>query len=381
MTYFRRSGPLEERRRRLLSDSLLAAALGLGSRPVRLRRPGRRRVRLLRSANYGDGRFLDELPRLIDLIPLRAWSMAAVFVAGLLAVAALLALHAWAPRMAAWAPSGRPVAFDLNDPQGLARWFSTLVLACAALAAVTVYSIRRYKLDDYHGHYHIWLWAALCWLYMSAEQSTCLRQTLADVLVVLTGTPLVGDGSVWWIVLYGFLIGGVAARLVVDMRGCLISSLALLGAAVCYGVVLLAHFQMLTGFYSGDPLVLRHGAVLVGNYLIFMAMLLHGRYVLFDALGLFEHQTPAQALRQTAELAQAAELLSEYAPGVRIHPAHGTRGTRSSNLAEGPQQVTVVVAPQAADAPTAPPPAPLPLLPAVVRRLTRAERRRGRLLG
>lgn len=379
--YFRRGGPLEERRRRLLSDSLLAAALGLGSRPARLRRSTRRRVRLLRSAHYGDGRFLDDLPRLIDLIPLRTWSVGAALAAGLLAVAGLLALHVWMPRMAAWAPSGQPVAFDLDNPQGLARWFSSLVLACASLGAVTVYSVRRHKLDDYHGHYHVWLWAALCWLYMSAEQTTCLRQTLADVLIVLTGTPLVGDGAVWWIILYGFLIGGVAARLLVDMRGCLVSSAALVGAAVCYGAALLAHLRMLDGFYSGDPLLLRHGAVLMGNYLILMAMLLHGRHVLLDALGLLGHQTPSEVLRQTAELAQAAELLSEYSRGVRIHPAHGIPQARSANLSEEPQQVTVVVAPPAAESPAGSPAAPNSLLPAVVRRLTRAERRRGRLLG
>jgi len=381
MTYFRRSGPLEERRRRLLSDSLLAAALGLGPRRVPLRHTGRRRSRLLRSANYGDGRFLDELPRLIDLIPLRAWSVGALLVTGVLAVAGLLALHAWAPRMAAWAPSGRMAAFDLEDPRGLARWFSTLVLACAALAAVTVYSIRRYKLDDYHGHYHVWLWAALCWLYMSAEQTTCLRHTLADVLIVLTGTPLMGDGSVWWMIVYGFLIGGVAARLLLDMRGCLFSSLALLGGAVCYGLVLLSEFHLLDGVYSGDRLMLRHGAVLVGNYLILMAMLLHGRHVLFDALGLLPPQAASEALRQTAELAEAAELLSAYSHGVRIHPAHGIPASRSEGLSEGPQQVTVVVAPPAAEVSPAPPAVPKPLLPAVIRRLTRADRRRGRLLG
>ncbi len=379
--YFRRSGSLEERRRRLLSDSLLAAALGLSSRPVRLRRNSRRRVRLLRSANYGDGRFLEDLPRLIDLIPLRAWSVAAVLAVGLLAIAGLLVLHAWTPRLAAWAPSGRMVAFDLEDPRGLARWFSTLVLACAALAAVTVYSIRRYKLDDYHGHYHVWLWAALCWLYMSAEQTTCLRQTLSDVLIVLTGTSLVGDGSVWWMIFYGFLIGGVAARLLVDMRGCTLSSLALMGAAVCYGVVLLSHFRLLDGFYSGDPVVLRFGAVLVGNYLILMAMLLHGRHVLFDALGLLPQGARSEVLRQTAELAEAAELLSELSQGVRIHPAHGPGRSRSDAVSEGPQQVTVVVAPPATEAPASPPVAPKPLLPAVLRRLTRFERRRGRLFG
>lgn len=381
MTYFRRSGSLEERRRRLLSDSLLAAALGLGSRPVRPRRNSRRRVRLLRSANYGDGRFLEDLPRLIDLIPLRAWSVAAVLAVGLLAITGLLVLHAWAPRLAAWAPSGRMVAFDLEDPRGLARWFSTLVLACAALAAVTVYSIRRYKLDDYHGHYHVWLWAALCWLYMSAEQTTCLRQTLSDVLIVLTGTSLVGDGSVWWMIFYGFLIGGVAARLLVDMRGCTLSSLALVGAAACYGVVLLGHFRLHGGFNSGDPVVLRYGAVLVGNYLILMAMLLHGRYVLFDALGLLPQAAGSEMLRQTAELAEAAELLSELSHGVRIHPAHGPGRSRSDAVSEGPQQVTVVVAPPGAEAPASPPVAPKPLLPAVLRRLTRSERRRGRLFG
>ena len=38
-----------------------------------------------------------------------------------------------------------------------------LTLILAGLAAVLVYTVRRYKTDDYRGYYRIWLWAAMCW--------------------------------------------------------------------------------------------------------------------------------------------------------------------------------------------------------------------------
>jgi hypothetical protein len=377
--YFRRTGPLDDRRRRVLSDPLLASALGLGSRSTRYRRSSGRQVRLLRSENYGDAEFLEDQVRLIDLIPLRGYTVFLVFAAGVLAVAGLLVLHAWMPRFAAWLPSGRLAAFDLDNPRSLGTWFSTLVLAAAAFAAVLVFSVRRYKIDDYHGHYHVWLWASLCWLYMSIEQTTCLRDAIADLLIAVTGARLFADGAAWWMILYGFLIGGVAMRLLIDMRSCTSSSTALVAAAACYVVVVLAQFGLVQDLFWGEPAALRHGAVMFGNLLVFMAMLLHGRHVILDALGLLPRsEAPTELLRRGAQIAEAAQLLTACSRAVKVHPPHSVPRPAPSTSSGTPQQVTVVVAPtpQGSKPSAATPAAASDFIPSVARKLTKEERKR-----
>ncbi len=376
--YFRRTGPLDDRRRRVLSDPLLASALGLDSRS-RSRRGSRRQIRLLKSENYGDAEFLEDQARLIDLIPLRGSTVFCVFAAGALLFIGLLALHAWMPKLAAWMPSGRLAAFDLENPRSLATWFSTLVLAGAAMAAVLVFSVRRYKIDDYHGHYHVWLWASLCWLYMSVEQTTCLREAIADLLIAVTGARLFADGAAWWMILYAFLIGGVGMRLLIDMRSCALSSTALVAAAACYALVLLSKFGLLRDFYWGDPVLLRHGAVMMGNLLVLMAMLLHGRHVIIDALGLLPRsEAPADLLRRGAQIAEAAQLLTACSRAVKVHPAHGVPRPSTSTASGTPQQVTVVVAPtpQGTKSGVASAATASDLIPSTARKLTKEERKR-----
>jgi hypothetical protein len=374
--YFRRTGPLDDRRRRVLNDPLLVSTLG--SRSRRTRRTSRRKVRVLRSENYGDADFLEDQSRLIDLVPIRISRVLAVLVSGLLFAVGLLALHACSPRLAPLTPSGRLTAFDLDQPACLGTWFSSGVLVLAAFMAVLVYSIRRYRIDDYHGHYHVWLWAALCWLVMSLEQTAPVRQSVADLLIAVTGTRLLGDGSVWWIVVYGFLIGGVGMRLLIDMRSCLASCGLLVGAASSYLLALAIQLDWLSSYALENPVLLRHGAILAGNLLIFYAMTLHARHVLLDAAGLLpRREYPGELLARGAELAEAAEILSSCGRAVRVHPAHSGGRSATTRVADPPQQVTVVLAqpqqsPKAATIATTASSAS----PSAGRRLTKEERRR-----
>lgn len=370
--YFRSTGMSDDRRRRVLNDSLLASSLVSGRGRRSASRGSRRKVRLLRSENYGDAEFLEDLPRLFELIPLRLYPFLAVLFAGVAAIAGLVTLHACLPQMEAAAPSGRLAVFDLTQAGSLGAWFSTIALALSAMLAWIVYSVRRWRIDDYRGHYRIWLWAALCWLVMSIEQTAAVRGALADLMIAVSGTRLLGDGSIWWVIVYGFLIGGVAARLLIDMRHCLVSCGALVGAAACFVVAAIMHFGGLQpGVAERGPLF-QQGVVLGGNYLILLAMLCHGRHVLFDALGLIEtHGRSREMLKRSAEIAEAAELLTACTRGVKIHPPHGT--PRAPTTSAEPQQVTVVLA-----QPSQPPKATTidTAGASVNRKLTKEERRR-----
>ena len=246
-----------------------------------------------KSKNYGDAEFMDEPLRLIDLIPRRLTTFGLLLLAGLAMVAGLVALYAWMPDLAPLTSDGRVAALDLDGEGGLAAWFSSTVLVLAAMVAVLVYTIRRHKTDDYQGHYRICLWAAMCWLLLSIDEGSSLHEGFKQMMVELTGTSLHGDGSLWWAIPYFFLLGAVGSRLLIDMRSCRLSSLALITTAACYAVAVGA--QLLTkGNGGARAVMLEEGAEMVGGLMLLTAMGLHARYVILDAEGLLPQCEPAE---------------------------------------------------------------------------------------
>ena len=53
--------------------------------------------------------------------------------------------------LAAKTAAGRITALEFGTKGSLAGWFSSLVLLAASLVAVVVYTVRRHRMDDYHG--------------------------------------------------------------------------------------------------------------------------------------------------------------------------------------------------------------------------------------
>ena len=111
------------------------------------------------------------------------------------------------------AAGGRIAAFELGGKGSLAAWFSSLALLAASLVAVLVYTVRRHRMDDYHGRYRVWLWAALCWFLMATDAAASLHEGFRDLMTLLTGAPLLGDGSIWWVIGYALLLGAIGTRL------------------------------------------------------------------------------------------------------------------------------------------------------------------------
>ena len=108
-------------------------------------------------------------------------------------------------------------ALDIGAKGSLACWFSSTMLLAASVAAMLVYGIRRHRTDDYPGKYRIWPWAAVCLLLMATDQAASLREAFRDLMIAATGTSLVGDGSLWWIIVYGILWIAVGSRVLLDM--------------------------------------------------------------------------------------------------------------------------------------------------------------------
>jgi len=329
---FRRSGQRDDRRRRVLTDAML------GSSEQRRCGPRRRSSEIDRphhkSANYGDAAFMDEQSRLTDLVPLRLPVFLIPLVVGVAIIAGLEALYSWMPRLASMTTDGRVAAFDLDGEGSLAVWFSTMTLSAAGLAALLVFTVRRFKVDDYHGHYRVWIWAAMCWFLIGLDETASLHEGFKEMMSVISGTRIFGDGSIWWVIPYFFLLGAVGTRLLVDMRCCWLSSATMILAAGCYAVGVAAQLGLLLPESGARGVMLEEGAEMLGNLFVLLAMALHARYVIMDAQGMLprvddENENLPEEMASgfaeeideeaaTAEGEEEAAQLREIA----IHPPH-----------------------------------------------------------
>ena len=282
---FRQSGQGNDRRRRLLADE--SASRGWRAAPSRPRSAKANEPPAGASDNYGDAQFMDEQLRLIDLVPKRLSVFGLWLLGGLLVVTGLEALHASMPGLAPYtSEDGSVAAFDLDGEGSLAVWFSSVTLLLASLTAVLVYTIRRHRKDDYQGRYRVWLWAAMCWFIMSVDETSSLHEGFKEMMKLITGTSLSGDGSLWWVIPYFFLLGAVGSRLLVDMWESRLSSAALLTTAGCYGLAVVAQLGWIGETALARVIMIEEGAEMIGNLFLLLAMALHARFVILDAEGL-----------------------------------------------------------------------------------------------
>jgi len=345
------TGRSDRRRRRVLHDTLLATPLTLGTPLARrrtLRYPGG--VYAGRSENYGDAMLLESQTRLTDLVPMHPLLLMAFFGAGIAIIALLEGLYVWASL--GGRGLGRIAAFDLADRGSLGTWFSSLVLALAAGTAVLVYTVRRHRLDDYRGHYRIWLWAASCWLLMSIDATANLHDGFGEIMAWLTGTRLFGESCMWWFVVCGFIIAAVSLRLLVDMRHHWLSAGALVVSAACYGVSLGFHFHSIPLHALKWPPVeeavravaLNKAALLLGHFLLLMGMIWHARYVVLDAEGLLRRRRRGRGrLGEDVYVVEDGNLLANGTGAVTVHPPHGMVLSSPEVVAVEPQRVSPVL--------------------------------------
>jgi hypothetical protein len=357
---FRRHGQRDDRRRRLLTDDLSNG----GGWPAY--HPSPDDAPPPKSEHYGDAAFLERQPRLLDLMPhgLIALSLLAMAAAAILA--GLEASYAW--MLSRIAHGGAAVAaLDLGAKDSLGCWFSSLMLLAAAVAACLIYTVRRHRIDDYQGRYRIWLWAAAWWFVMSTDQAASLREGFRDLMIALTGTPLVGDGTLWWAILYGLVLGAIGSRLLMDMRSSRLSMGVLLAAAFMHAVAIATRLNILSFPDGVNEVMLRAGAEMFGNLMLLAAMMLYCRHVVRDAQGLLPHAEPHSDDEATDE-AIADETERPASTGhtwVKIDPPHAASQPTFQRTAT-PQAATSVALSSPASTISSPP---------INRKLTKGERK------
>jgi|YNPBryunderm2012_1023409.scaffolds.fasta_scaffold03286_4 hypothetical protein len=327
----------DDRRRLLLCEPTGTAQAG----PVRKR--SRRKRPLLGSPHYGDGAFLEHIPRLTDLIPRPIWPYGLALLVGLGIIGGLEWLYAdLRPRLTPWTTPGTLETFDLQSKGALAVWFSSTTFLLASGVALIVYLVRRYRRDDYQGRYRIWLWAAGCWGLMSLDNTANLHEGFQEMMVVLTGQRLGGDGSLWWVAACFFLLGGVGVRLLADMRECLLSCTVLVAAGLSYAAAVAVRLQWVPLPTDMQAVMVHQGAAMLGDWLLLLAMALHARHVILDAEGRLAApgptastvlQAPSTTLPSGSPLqACGGGSASSGDSTLAIHAAHGTPAAPAPGL-------------------------------------------------
>jgi len=287
---FRRSGPLDERRRRVLMDEIASpteadtseqATGGSAKGPVRA---------------YSPAVLIERQPKVTDLLPVRPLWVVCLILLGLTGIAAIEAIHIHAVTLSLGSlplkeGATQLAALDVRQRGSLAAWYSSGLLMASAVLALVTFGVRSHRVDDYRGRYRIWLWTAPVLAWLSLDAATGMHDALGLAITLLAGqqvlsAPLAAACTMTWIALYGLVLGTLGVRLAIEVWPSIPSFAALCFAGLLYLFSGLFELEMLTAATS--PLaraVVESTIAMLAHLSLLAAVGLFARHVLLDAGG------------------------------------------------------------------------------------------------
>lgn len=310
---FRRSGQSNQRRRRVLKEDASAATDEAAEAAPRRRRRGG-------SANqrpYTDAALVEHQARVTDLIPKRPWTLLVFVLSSLIAVTLVQALYAHRHVGARWVGEQNLAAFDPMTRGSLSAWLSSTLLGLSAVGCVSVFSIRRHRIDDYKGRYRLWLSLAVICLLASVDATTDLHRIARHLLDVVAqryagGTSLGEYTRFWWVAFNLTFVTVVAGRLSIEVRRSVGAATWLVVAAAGYvlvGAIELGHFASDVEFVN---VLLQSSAKMVGDAALLFAVSTYARYVFLDSQGILaQRRAEREARRRKARAEREARRLAK----------------------------------------------------------------------
>lgn len=248
---------------------------------------------------------MDGQPRIIDLVPKSYWKLGLLFVAGLSVIAGLGALYHYMPRLAAHTSDGTIAAFDLDCEGSLGTWFSSVMLGMTALVCWLVFSVRRHKADDYHGRYRLWLWAGLVFLVMSIDEAASLHEGFKEMMSLVAGTRIIGDGSLWWVLGYSLVLLPLGIRLAFQIFHCRTATVAYVLGAAALGAAVATQLEWILPQSGALGILVEEALEMLGYLLLLTGSTLFARYVILESQGLLGAKAAKTAKRQKRDSAAA----------------------------------------------------------------------------
>ena len=328
------SGARQGRRRRVLQEEVLSASRELAAyAPAEAgaadSSEGRRYA-------FDEGSFGGALAR--RHLPARLIAPVLVLAASTLIVAGLATGHEYRSVIAAQLGDPFAAMFDATGSRSLATWMASASMVCASLLAMTIWAVRRRRVDDYRGRHRLWRGAILASLLLSVDAVTNLHTAAADAISTLSGIRLMSGGSEWWLLVGFAIFGWVGARVLLDVKESKLALAVLVGAVFAAGVAVIGPMAGVGG--AAMPLVAKL-AQLSCYLLIVTSFVFYARFLRIDvADGV---ATKPQRSR-TAEI----KIAKETTPAKKAAPAtsKGSDSNQKSQTRRKQKQAQAVEQPQ-----------------------------------
>ncbi len=214
MSYSRRSA---DRRRRVLYTS------GVAENEVSTA-ASRRNALLLREARNPAAAYGSRVQRRLrgrwfSLVPVHRRTFVAV-AAMLWTMASLLVFMHYAsvswPSLANQPDIARPLRLDRPDSFG--AWLTTLLLAASAGASLLIYQLRRYRIDDFKGHYRLWRLVIIVCGLASVNSLVAVVDWAGALLDAGFGRRVALSGNDWLHIVMAVAGVVLAMRLIAEVR-------------------------------------------------------------------------------------------------------------------------------------------------------------------
>jgi hypothetical protein len=217
-------------------------------------------------------------PLLSELIPRRNSTFLTIFSGGVLLILLLGGLFAISLRFAHLTTDGKLAALDLDSEGSIASWCSIVLLFSCGLAALVVRRLRV-TAGCPASERRMWLACAFVWFTMSLDEGASLHEAFKEAMVRVTGTRILGDGSIYWAVPYFLLLSAGGWFLLRVARPCRGAVSCLLGAGTSYAVAVVAQFEFLLGSQPAIETWIEESCEMLGGLFILLTLGLYARSV------------------------------------------------------------------------------------------------------
>lgn len=220
----------------------------------------------------------------LDLFPTRRLTVALTLLAVSLAVGTVCLLHLAAGWLSAYWDAADLTALSLDAPGNVSHWFASMLWSLGALMAMLTYTLRRHRVDDYHGRYRVWLWTAMGCVLVSLFESTDMGKLTRAAGRGIVEYFSLAEPLVWAGIL-AVIFMSVGVRLAIEMRRCRPAVCALVAAGCCFVITALVHDPRLVEISQANQPLASRGSWLAGYVLVQTAFLLYARHVIAEIEG------------------------------------------------------------------------------------------------
>jgi hypothetical protein len=253
---------------------------------------------------------------------------------GAVLLAAVLGLDSQRARLAPVVGVEYLACFDISGlpgsgPGSVAMWMGSVTLLMAAAISALIYTVRRHRLDDYHGRYRTWLWAAAVWAGLSLEATAGLHHFIGQTSARWFHWDPARGGAFACLAALAVVWIALGGRLLLEVYECRTAFLSLSAVYALWAASIVGYWELMP-LPAGEsaPRVIG-GMILSGHVLLVMTLLWYAGHVLCEAEGLVDQVGKADEAR-TKRKASSAGAKQPTSAGTAVSARTGMSPSGSS---------------------------------------------------